>query len=246
MINKKNIIALIPARGGSKGLLQKNILPLNGKPLIAYSIELALKSKYIDRVIVSTDNEEIKQVALEYGAEVPFMRPDEIAQDSTRDLPVFEHCIDSIGDSVDILVHLRPTCPIRKIETVDAALEKFVSELKNGFTSLRGVSVPRDNPFKMWTIEGERLVPLVNLEGIDEPYNTPRQELPLVYWQNGYIDITTAETIEKYKSMTGPSICSFIVNETVFDIDYREALEATENFLQSGEKNEILDQHFPG
>ena len=245
-MHKKKIIALIPARGGSKSLPRKNILPLNGKPLISYSIEIALQSKFIERVIVSTDDEEIKKVAEEYGAEVPFIRPKNISDDKTKDFPVFEHCIDTLQDKIDIIVHLTPTSPIRKIGIVDSAIEKFLIEYDKGATSLRSVSVPKDNPFKMWTIKDDKLINLVKVEGIKEPYNEPRQQLPLVYWQNGYVDITSVNTIKKYNSMSGPNICPFIVNEKIFDIDHLEQFKATEIFLKSGESSEITTQHLPG
>jgi CMP-N,N'-diacetyllegionaminic acid synthase len=245
-MDKKKIIALIPARGGSKTLPRKNILPLNGKPLISYSIETALESTLIDRIIVSTDDEEIKKVSIDYGAEVPFVRPSNISNDKTTDFPVFEHCIDTLEDKIDIIVHLTPTSPVRKTEIVDAAIEKFIAELDNGATSLRSVSFPRDNPFKMWTINNNKLVNLVKLDGVKEPYNQPRQDLPYVYWQNGYVDITTSNTIKKYKSVSGPNIYPFIVNEKIFDIDHLEQLKATEKFLQSGEPTELKTLHLPG
>ena len=245
-MNKKKIIALIPARGGSKSLPRKNILTLNGKPLISYSIETALESKFIERVIVSTDDEEIKKIAIKYGAEVPFMRPKNISDDKTTDLPVFEHCIDTLKDKIDIIVHLTPTSPVRKIEIVDAAIEKFITEVDKGATSLRSVSFPKYNPFKMWTIKNDKLIQLVKVEGIKEPYNEPRQQLPHVYWQNGYVDITSVNTIKKYSSMSGPNIFPFVVNEKIFDIDHLEQLKATEKFLKSGESSEITTLHLPG
>ena len=246
MMSRKKIIALIPATGGSKSLPRKNILPLNGKPLISYSIETALESKLIDRVIVSTDDEEIKKISIDCGAEVPFVRPSNISNDKTTDFPVFEHCIDTLKDQIDVIVHLTPTSPVRKTIIVDAAIEKFTTEVGNGATSLRSVSFPRDNPFKMWTIKNNRLVNLVKLDGVKEPYNQPRQDLPHVYWQNGYVDITTFDTIKKYKSVSGPNICPFIVNEKIFDIDHLEQLKETEKFLQSGESTELKKLHLPG
>lgn len=245
-MNKKKVIALIPARGGSKSLPRKNILPLNGKPLIAYSIETALKSKFIERTIVSTDDQEIKNIALKYGAEVPFTRPKNISDDKTTDLPVFEHCIETLKDKFDLIVHLTPTSPVRKVKIVDSAIEKFISEIDNGATSLRSVSYPKDSPFKMWSIKDNKLIQLVKVPGIEEPYNEPRQQLPLVYWQNGYVDIIAVDTIVKYKSMSGPNICPFVVHEKIFDIDHLEQLKATENFLKSGETTEIKNLHLPG
>ena len=224
-MNKKKVIALIPARGGSKSLPRKNILPLNGKPLIAYSIETALKSKFIERTIVSTDDQEIKNIALKYGAEVPFTRPKNISDDKTTDLPVFEHCIETLKDKFDLIVHLTPTSPVRKVKIVDSAIEKFISEIDNGATSLRSVSYPKDSPFKMWSIKDNKLIQLVKVPGIEEPYNEPRQQLPLVYWQNGYVDIIKVDTIIKMKSMVGKKVMPFLVSKESHDIDYRNELK---------------------
>ena len=240
------VVSVIPARGGSKGIPLKNIVELGGKPLISYSIQTALESKLIDRVIVSTDDEEIKKISIDSGAEVPFLRPGNISNDKTTDFPVFEHCIDTLKDQIDVIVHLTPTSPVRKTKIVDAAIEKFIIEIDNGATSLRSVSFPKDNPFKMWTIKNNRLVNLVKLDGVKEPYNQPRQDLPRVYWQNGYVDITTLDTIKKYKSVSGPNIYPFIVDERVFDIDHLEQLKATEKFLQSGESTKLKKLHLPG
>ena len=184
---------------------------------------------------------------------MPFTRPRELAEDNTMDYPVFRHAVDTLrresGYSLDILVHLRPTCPIRNVETIDRAIELFLKERSHGATSLRAVSIPKDNPFKMWLIEKGRLKPLIKLESVDEPYNSPRQLLPMVYWQNGYIDVTTVETLERFKSMTGPDICAFVVNERIFDIDYRESLESAEQYLRQrdeGAQAEDFEPQYPG
>jgi len=120
-----NIIAIIPARGGSKGIPRKNLVDVNNKPLIAYSIEHALASKLINRVIVSTEDEEIAQVSMKYGAEIPTMRPKKLAEDHILDLPVYEHMLEYLNDTegyiADIVVHLRPTTPYRKPEWIDDA-----------------------------------------------------------------------------------------------------------------------------
>ena len=125
------ILALIPARGGSKGIPRKNIVNLCGKPLIAYSIEQALASKWINRVIVSTDDEEIVAISRQYGAEVPFMRPEEFAQDLSPDIDVFRHALQWLetneGYIPDIVLNHRPVCPIRKVETIDRAIELFIN-----------------------------------------------------------------------------------------------------------------------
>ncbi|MEK9195421.1 MAG: acylneuraminate cytidylyltransferase family protein, partial [Patescibacteria group bacterium] len=126
------ILALIPARGGSKGIPKKNIKLLGGKPLIVWSIEVAKQSRYIDRIIVSTDNEEIAEVARSAGAEVPFLRPAEIAQDLTPDMPVFEHALAWLRENdnfiPEFIVHLRPTGPLRTAKEIDEAIEMLAAD----------------------------------------------------------------------------------------------------------------------
>lgn len=226
-------LALIPARGGSKGVPRKNIRLLAGRPLIAYSIEVARQAKGVHRVIVSTDDAEIAEVARSEGAEVPFLRPHDLAQDASRDLEVFRHALlwlrEKESYSPDAVVHLRPTCPIRRPEIVERALELF--SLHPEADSLRSVAVPDQTPYKMWRIDGDFLRPLLPLEGVAEPYNQPRQLLPRVYWQNGYIDITRTATVLEKNSMNGGTILAFPIEEEFIDIDYEESFQKAEALL---------------
>lgn len=232
-----DIIAIIPARGGSRSIPDKNITPLAGKPLIAYSIEMGKKSRYISRVMVSTDSEKIGKISVSYGAEVPFLRPTELAQDDTPDWPVFHHALEWLSMNEDyhpeIIVHLRPTTPLRRPERVDEAIEMLIQDPKAD--SVRSVSLPLQNPFKMWTLGQPYLKPLIDI-GLSEPYNQPRQKLPTVYWQNGYVDVTRTRTILKKKSMTGDSILPYIMNGLfVVDIDYPFSLKLAEFLLKNEE-----------
>jgi N-acylneuraminate cytidylyltransferase len=229
-----NVLAVIPARGGSKSIPRKNIVPLAGKPLIAHSISTALESHQITRVIVSTDDPEIAEVALRAGAEVPFLRPPALATDTATDFVVFEHALAELERTedylADIVVQLRPTCPVRRSATVDIAIERFLS-LPDA-TSMRSVSPAQQTPFKMWFLAEQGLMkPALGHPGIAEPYNAPRQSLPVAYWQNGYIDVTRPDTIQRLRSMTGPRVAAFVVEEPIFDIDYRRALAAAESHL---------------
>ena len=182
MVKKPEVLAIIPARGGSKGIPRKNIKDFAGYPLIAYSILAGLRSKLVTRTIVSTDDEEIAAVAREWGAETPFLRPDEFARDNTTDLPVYKHALEWLyeheGYRPDVVVQLRPTSPIRPLTCVDDAVGLL---LANPIAdSVRGVVPAGQNPFKMWKIEPEgRMIPLVGVPGITEPYNAPRQILPM-------------------------------------------------------------------
>ncbi len=196
-------LALIPARGGSKGILRKNIRDFAGYPLVAWSIAAGLGAELVTRVIVSTDDEEIATVAREYGAETPFLRPAEFAQDNTTDLPVFEHALEWLRENEgyvpDVVVQLRPTSPIRPRACVDDAIKILLAH--PDADCARGVVSAGQNPHKMWRLpEGEHapMQNLLDVEGIAEPYNAPRQSLPPVYWQTGHIDaIRTTSILEK-------------------------------------------------
>jgi N-acylneuraminate cytidylyltransferase len=218
------ILALIPARGGSKGIPRKNIRRFAGYPLIAWSIAAAKQAVCVTRVIVSTDDEEIASVAREYGAETPFLRPQEFAQDHTTDLPVFEHALKWLekneGYQPDIVIQLRPTSPIRPKDCVDNAVKILLDHADAD--CVRGVIPAGQNPHKMWRFAGkdQPMKPLLELEGIAEPYNAPRQILPPVYWQTGHIDVIRVSTIKQKKSLTGDVIYALLIDPSYsVDID---------------------------
>lgn len=218
------ILALIPARGGSKGIPRKNIRNFAGYPLIAWSIAAGLQSNSVSRVIVSTDDEEIAAVAREYGAETPFLRPHELAQDRTPDLPAFEHALkwleDIEGYKPDYIVQLRPTSPIRPLDLVDGAIKILVENPEAD--SVRGVVPAGQNPYKMWHFNGydKPMNPLLEVEGITEPYNAPRQILPPAYWQTGHIDAIRTITITRKKSLTGKVVYPLVIDPRyTVDID---------------------------
>ena len=230
-----NVLAIIPARGGSRSIPMKNIAKLAGKPLMAYSIETARQSELISRVIVSTDSEKIADVAKSCDAEVPFMRPAELAKDDTKDLPVFEHALKWLADEEnyepEIIVQLRPTTPLRRPRDVDAAIDLLIQN--QDADSVRCVSPPVQNPYKMWTINDSYLKPLIDTE-IPEPYNQPRQALPTVYWQSGYIDVIRRETILDKESMTGDKILPYVLEQRfVVDIDHSFSLKIAEMLLKN-------------
>lgn len=221
-----NILAIIPARSGSKSIPDKNIISINGKPLIAYTIEQALNSKLITRTIVSTDSDYYAQLANSFGAEIPFMRPAEISGDFSTDLEVFDHALRFLKSTedyeADVVVHLRPTTPIRNVEDIDAMIQLLINN-KN-WDSIRSVAPAPETPFKMWFEENGVLIPVVTDQYIDEAYNQPRQKLPKVYLQNASIDVTRSTTILDKKSMTGDLIGAYIMKEN-YDIDHYSDLE---------------------
>ncbi len=241
-----DILALIPARGGSKGIPRKNIRLFAGYPLITWSIAAAKRSELVTRVIVSTDDEEIAAVAREWGAETPFLRPAEFAQDKTTDLPVFEHALKWLSDvegyRPDILIQLRPTSPIRPRTMVDDAINILLGHADAD--SVRGVVPAAQNPFKMWRFNGEDkpLKPLLGVEGIPEPYNAPRQILPPAYWQTGHIDAIRISTITQKNSLTGDVVYPLMIDpKYTVDIDTLSDWAKYESLVYSG-----LDMVSPG
>jgi YrbI family 3-deoxy-D-manno-octulosonate 8-phosphate phosphatase len=224
MVIQNEVLAIIPARGGSKGIPRKNIREFAGYPLIAYSIAAAHQSSLVNRVVVSTDDEQIAKVAREFGAEVPFLRPEEFARDDTTDLPVFKHVLLSLADKEgyhpDVVVQLRPTSPIRPPTCVNEAVTLLLTHPEAD--CVRGVVSAGQNPHKMWRIEKTtgHMSPLLHLPRIDEPYNAPRQQLPSVYWQTGHIDAIRPVAVLEKNSMTGDIILPLIIDSRyTVDID---------------------------
>jgi len=219
------ILALIPARGGSKGIPRKNIKNLGGHPLIAYSIAAGLNSKLVTRTIVSTDDEEIARKAKEYGAEVPFLRPKEYAEDDTRDLPVFQHVLSWLKEhedyQPDLVVQLRPTSPFRSPALVDEAVQIMLDNPQAN--SVRGIVPSKQNPYKMWRVQADRqMAPLLETE-FEEHFNMPRQELPDTFWQTGHIDAIRTQTIQN-GSMSGENIFPCQI-DPLFSVDLDSLLD---------------------
>lgn len=226
-----NVLAIIPARSGSKSVQHKNIASINGKPLMAYSIEHARQCKLITRVIVSTDSEYYGEIAKAHGAEVPFIRPAEISDDHSTDLETFQHALRWLkiqeGYVPDICVHLRPTCPVRKVEDITAMINLLL--VNSEADSVRSVTPAKETPYKMWFVEKSgQLSPAIRDENFPEGYNMPRQRLPVAYLQNAAIDVMRTSTVMEKNSMTGSIILGYKMAE-MFDIDYaHELTNATE------------------
>src|SRR6202142_1138781 len=236
---KPDILAIIPARGGSKGIPRKNIRNFAGYPLIAWSIAAGKQSELVTRIVVSTDDEEIASVAREYGAEVPFLRPVELAQDNTLDLPVFEQALKWLEEieeyKPEVVVQLRPTSPIRPRNCVDDAISILLQHPRAD--CVRGVVPAGQNPHKMCRIAkpDAPMTPLLEVPGIDEPYNAPRQILPPIYWQTGHIDAIRASTITRKHSLTGNKIYPLIIDPRyTVDIDNLSDWAKYEAMVYSG------------
>lgn len=227
------ILAIIPARGGSKGLPGKNIRLLSGHPLISYSILAAQKSSKINRIIVSTDSKEIAEISEKYGAEVPFIRPANLAEDNSKDIEVFQHALNFLKEKEnyfpDFVIQLRPTSPIRFLDDID----NCINLLKNNADadSVRVVTESPITPYKMWKIKDENspMEPLLEIEDIIEPYNESRHTLPKVYWQVGVLDVIRTNIINEKNTMSGNKILPYIINrEYSVDIDNVKDFENAE------------------
>jgi len=221
---KSKILAIIPARGGSKSIPRKNIKQLSNYPLIVYTIAAAAQSKLIGKTIVSTDDDEIASIAIQWGAEVPFIRPFDLAMDDTYDLPVFQHALKWLEMNEnyfpDIVVHLRPTSPLRPLGCIDYAINLLFRNF--AADSVRTVSLSRQNPYKMWSIENGFLSPLLSFRVIDEFYS-PRQQLPKTFFHTGHVDVIRKEIITNRDSMSGENIYPMLIDPSfVVDIDEEE------------------------
>jgi CMP-N,N'-diacetyllegionaminic acid synthase len=229
------VLALIPARGGSKSIPRKNVMEVAGKPLIAWSILHALQSSLVTRVIVSTDDTEIASVAEDYGAEVPFVRPAEFAQDLSPDIDVFRHALEFLanheGYKPDMIVHLRPTGPVRRVRDIDAAIDLLAGSPEAD--AVRSVSLVHQTPYKMWTLRDDgSMEPLLHLPGLSDCQSRPRQSLPLAYWQNGYVDVLRPRAVLEKRSMWGDRVLPFVIETGLFDIDYPEDVAPVEEAMR--------------
>lgn len=237
------VLAVIVARGGSKSIPKKSIALCAGKPLMWYTIDAAKKAKHITRLIISTDDEEMAEVARQHGVEVPFMRPKELAEDHTPDLPVFQHVLNHLRETEgyipDVVVHLRPTTPLKKAEDIDEGIMLLLNNPEAH--SVRSVCAPLHTPFKMYrSVEGTPfLQPILRKEYPEvfeqhkEPFNMPRQALPSVYRHSGYIDIVRPHIILEADSMSGTNIIPLPFEEwRDIDIDYERDLRYAELIIQ--------------
>lgn len=211
---KPQVIALIPARAGSKRVPNKNIRLLGGKPLIAYTIEAALRSKNIDRIIVSTDSKKIASVAKEFGAEVPFLRPAKIAKSHSTEYEFHRHALDWLKAEEnfvpDYLVNLYPTSPFRTTDSIESAVDCILKDKRAD--TLRSVIKCSEHPYKMWVKRSHYMKALIPTKS----RNTQTQAyhlLPEVFIQNASIYIVKSSVVLKYKSTIGDRILPFVMSE---------------------------------
>ena len=230
-MSKETVLAVIQARSGSKGVPGKNIRPLLGKPLMAWMITAARRAKQIDRLILSTDSPEYAQVGRAWGAEVPFLRPKELATDASTDLEVMTHALEWLrkqeGYEPDIAVRLQPTNPTFPSELMDQGIEMLLAE--KSADSLRPVTLSPKHPFKMWqwSAEGRWVTPFVPVEktGFAEPYNMGRNLLPQVWVQVGAMEVIRSSVILRQHSMAGKKILGLRVENPLWTVNIDTELD---------------------
>lgn len=219
------VVALVPARSGSKRLPHKNIRPLAGHPLLAYSIRSAIDSGIFDAVVCSTDDERYADIARHYGAEVPSLRPASISGDESPDIEWVEWLLNALkaqGRQFDAFSILRPTSPFRKPETIRRAWSQFVS--LDGVDSLRAVEKCKQHPGKMWIVRGGRMVPLMPVTPEERPWHSSQYAaLPAVYVQNASLEIAWARVVSEGRTIAGHVLSPFLTTE-------EEGLDVNEEF----------------
>lgn len=220
MICGKTVLAIIPARGGSRGIPRKNICDLAGKPLIAWTIEEAQKSQYIDKLILSSEDQEIIAVAKEWGCEVPFVRPRELALDNTPGVDPVLHAIEALSEEYGYIVLLQPTSPLRLVQDIDGAIEMC---FKCGAPVCVSVTDPQKSPYWMYTLdEKNRLHPVTSLGYT----SIPRQELPAIKVLNGAVYVAETKWLKQKKTFLSPETIAFgMPKRRSWDIDTELDLE---------------------
>lgn len=227
MFSQKCIMALIPARGGSKGIPGKNIKEFNGRPLISYTIAAARESKYVDAVIVTTDSKEIAEIAERYGAEAPFLRPPELAQDTSKTIDAVVHARDAmaaLGRPHDVVVLLQPTSPLRRAEEIDAAIETFFSHGELGLASVSEVS---ENPVLTRRIDQSGVMhPILPISS-----TVRRQDMPRFWHVDGAVYINRANDLTPETSLNDNPIAFVMPKLRASDIDNIEDFLRAEEIL---------------
>jgi N-acylneuraminate cytidylyltransferase len=238
------MIAIIPARSGSKGVPGKNIKLLGGIPLFAFSIIAAKMMPSVDRVIVSTDSEEYAQIAIEYGAEVPFLRPNEISGDKSTDFDLFLHALNWFKENENLIpeyiLHLRPTTPLRNTQIMEEAVKLFF-ENKNLASSLRSGHSAPESPYKWFLKDENNYFKGLRDDLTPEKVNLPRQSFPSIYIPDGYIDILKSSVILDSGTLHGDKMLVF---ESPFcvEVDTKDDFEYLE-FQIEKEGSPIINFH---
>lgn len=239
LLNREpSIVALVPARSGSERLPSKNIRPLAGHPLLAYTIESALQSGIFRDVIVSTDSRLYADISLYYGASVPFLRPEGLSGSLSPDIEWIEHTLHRLkteARAFDCFSILRPTSPFRTAETIRRAWSTFCQS--GAVDSLRAVEKCRQHPGKMWVIRGRRMTPLLPFGPPEQPWHSsPYQSLPEIYIQNASLEIAWSRVVFENRTIAGEAIAPFVTEGYEgFDLNDREDWELVKRWVDRGE-----------
>jgi CMP-N-acetylneuraminic acid synthetase len=234
----RSAVALIPARSGSKRVADKNIRPLAGHPLIAYSIAAAVQSGVFAAVVVSTDSERYAEIARYYGAEVPFLRPAEFSGDTSPDIEWVEYTLKRLaaeGRAFDCFSILRPTSPFRLAETIRRAWSEFNAE--TGVDSLRAVEKCSQHPAKMWVVRGRRMLPLLPIGPAEQPWHSSQYpSLPEVFVQNASLEIAWSRVVFEERTIAGTVVVPFLTQGSEgFDVNKPYDWDLADHMVRSGQ-----------
>ena len=218
----KKVIAIIPARSGSKSIKDKNIINFKGKPLIAWSIEQCLNSKKIDEVYLSTDSKKYAVIAKKFGLKKIIFRPKSISNDKSTDYEFIKHFIDNIDTNHEVIAHIRPTTPLRDVKLLDNIIKFFT--LKKKYSSLRAVHENPETAYKSFELTNKFLKPLKGVRKTMDELNNPRQSFSKTYSANGYIDLYRKEFVKKNKRLFGNNVMGYITPFTM-EIDSIDELK---------------------
>lgn len=240
-MNEKRIVALIPARAGSKRVPDKNIFFLGDHPLIAYTLTAAIQSEIFSSIIVSTDSQKYAEIAEYYGADVPFLRPRVLAGDTSPDIQWVDFTLKRLAErnqNFDCFSILRPTSPFRTGDTIKRAWRSFLAD--TNVDSLRAVELCSQHPGKMWVVRGGRMLPLLPFGPEEQPWHSSQyQSLPEIYVQNASLEIAWSRVVLEKKSISGDVIMPFFTRDKEgFDINHLYDIELAERYL--ARKNDIL------
>jgi CMP-N,N'-diacetyllegionaminic acid synthase len=230
-----SVIALIPARSGSERVRDKNVRPLAGHPLLAYAIATARQSGIFDRVVCSTDSGKIAEVAQRYGAEVPFLRPTELATATSPDIAWITHAFDQLDDHYDLFAIVRATNPFRGPDVLRRGLEQLLETPEAD--SVRAVEPVKQHPGKMWVLEGKTMRPLLEQSHLDTAWHAGQyQALPPVYVQNSALEIAWTRAVTTSGTREGRVVAPFLTEGLEgFNIDDEDDWERAEALLAAGD-----------
>lgn len=222
-----HVLVIVPARSGSKGIKDKNILSFRGKPLLAHAIDYAKMSSSVSNILVSTDSEEYRRVAEFHGASVLGLRPKHLSGDLVEDFPVCDYEVNEYekvsGNTVDFVVWLRPTSPVRPPNLIEDSMELL--RMHPTADSVRAVVETSEHHWRQWGLEGPFIRPIES--AVREPFNLPRQSLPKTYFQSGHIEVLRRDTL-KLGSISGRKLLPILISRS-FDLDI-DSVEDLENF----------------